>query len=119
MEECMICFEEQQPHQFIYFSCTHKSCVPCFVKLMNFRQQCPICEYPITIYIPKATLISESFQSSASLQTIELSESVETVETVQIIDRVQPYECCKVFGCIFVCSLIIFYLVNYNVTFKN
>ena len=51
MEECMICLEEKE--HFVVFSCKHKTCADCFPLLLMYSTPCPICEQPITMYIPK------------------------------------------------------------------
>jgi hypothetical protein len=40
MEECIICFEE---NDFVTFRCNHKVCVLCYPKL----KRCPLCNIPI------------------------------------------------------------------------
>jgi hypothetical protein len=40
MEECIICFEE---NDFVTFPCNHKVCVLCYPKL----KRCPLCNIPI------------------------------------------------------------------------
>lgn len=39
MEECIICFEE---NDFVTFRCNHKVCVLCYPKL----KRCPLCNIP-------------------------------------------------------------------------
>jgi len=51
MEECMICLEEKE--HFIVFSCKHKTCSECFPLLLMYSTPCPVCEQPITMYVPK------------------------------------------------------------------
>ena len=49
MEECMICLEERTSHQFVVFSCKHKTCTECFPLLIMYSSPCPICDKPIQI----------------------------------------------------------------------
>ena len=47
----MICLEEKE--SFVVFSCKHKTCDDCFPLLVMYSTPCPICQQPITMYVPK------------------------------------------------------------------
>jgi hypothetical protein len=81
MEECMICLEEKE--HFIVFSCKHKTCNECFPLLLMYSTPCPVCEQPITMYVPK------------------------------IKTRSHCMEYCKIGTGITIMSFVVFYLVNF------
>lgn len=52
----MICLEEKESNYFIIFSCKHKTCDHCFHSLIMNSSPCPICQQPITMYVPQTTV---------------------------------------------------------------
>ena len=83
MEECFVCFEEKIEKDFIVFSCKHKICKDCIPEVFVYSNNCPVCENPLVIYVPRPPPIQIS------------------------------YECYKLFCSISLVSLGIFYLVNF------
>lgn len=79
----MICLEEKESNQFIIFSCKHKTCNECFPLLLIYSTPCPVCQQPITMYIPNQKLPSNCI------------------------------EYCKLFTGIGIMSLFIFYVANF------
>lgn len=48
----MICLDEKATSNFIVFSCKHKVCKLCLPILLNYSNDCPMCQRPIHIYRP-------------------------------------------------------------------
>jgi hypothetical protein len=55
MEECLICLEEQESHQFVVLQCKHQICRTCFPIAMLYSTVCPVCEHPITVLQQETT----------------------------------------------------------------
>jgi hypothetical protein len=49
MEECMICLDEKEISNFVFFSCKHKVCNLCFPMLLDYSSNCPMCETTISV----------------------------------------------------------------------
>ena len=63
----MICLEEKE--HFVVFSCKHKTCSECFPLLLMYSTPCPICEQPITMYVPKQKLTTSNCGEYCKLVT--------------------------------------------------
>jgi hypothetical protein len=105
MEECIICFEEKEEHDFILFSCSHKTCVTCFHTLMNMSTPtpCPLCQQPITIYMSKDMMY----------------QVIPVFTPRQNVPQENNLECCRIIGCIFIFAIFLFVIVNYSYNIKN
>ena len=65
----MICLEEKEPTQFIVFSCKHKTCNECFPLLIMYSTPCPVCEQPITMYVPKQNIPPSKYMAYCKILT--------------------------------------------------
>ena len=89
MEECIICFEEQE--SFIFFHCKHKVCNVCFPLLVSNTNRCPLCNKRIIL---------------------EMAEVEVIVQPILLPQYIHCLDVCRIYIIVFGCVCILLYILS-------